>query len=169
MEREELTRRVKQIQERIKEGKFEVVAPHLKSKFNKSWRNIEFSEDGLVNPESIDSMIRPILMAAAFFEDRKEWKESVSLHEIQDAYYQRIEHAFGQPYEMMVKANSNPYQFSGWFTSDASRVKEAVKIVDEFVPDILEFWENISEPTWIHLEDSISSKAVFGGELFPDG
>ena len=69
---------------------------------------------------------------------------------------------------MMIKAGLNPYQFAGWFTSDPARVKEALQIVDDFVPSVLEFWEKISEPTWIHLEDSIDSKAVFSGELFPD-
>ncbi|NTV47270.1 MAG: hypothetical protein HGB11_12275 [Chlorobiales bacterium] len=70
---------------------------------------------------------------------------------------------------MMSEAGADPYRFAGWFTSDSSRVADAIKVTDEFVPSILEFWENISEPTWIHLEDSSNSKAVFSGELFPDG
>ncbi len=168
MEREELHRRVGLLQERIKEGKFKV-APHLVSDFETSWSKVEFSDDGLVNPDTIDSRVRMNLNMTAYFEDRKEWKEAVSLQEIQQAYFHNVEHAFGQPYEMMKEAGSNPYQFAGWYTSDPSRVKEAVQMVDDFVPSVLEFWENISEPTWIHLEDSIDSKAVFAGELFPDG
>lgn len=168
MEREELHRRVELLQKRLKEGKFHVAA-HLADDFEKSLMQVRIAADGMVIPETVDGRIRSILSFIAYQSDREEWKDVVSLPEIQNAYFQRIEYAFGQPFEMMVEAGADPYRFAGWFTSDRARVADAIKVTDEFVPGILEFWENISEPTWIHLEDSQASKAVFSGELFPDG
>ncbi len=168
MEREELHRRIELLRKRLEEGKFKV-ASHLADDFERSLLKVRIAADGMVDPNTVDGRIRSILTFIAYHADREEWKEVVSLAEIQRAYFERVEHAFGQPFEMMSEANADPYRFSGWFTSDKSRVTEAIQVTDEFVSSILEFWENISEPTWIHLEDSSGSKAVFSGELFPDG
>jgi len=70
---------------------------------------------------------------------------------------------------MMLEAKVDPYHFAEWFASEKGRVAETVEIVDNFVSGTMDFWENISDPTWIHLEDSLGSKAVFTGEIFPDG
>lgn len=168
LEREELHRRIELLKKRLAEGKLKV-ASHLADDFEKSLLKVRVAADGMVIPETVDGRIRSILSFIAYQADREEWKELVSLSEIQKAYFQRVEHAFGQPFEMMREAGTDPYRFAGWFASDSSRVADAIKVTDEFVPSILEFWENISEPTWIHLEDSVESKAVFSGELFPDG
>lgn len=168
MEREELHRRVELLRKRLEEGKFKI-APHLVDDFETSLLKVKIASDGMVDPDTVDGRIRSILNFIAYHADREEWKEVVSLPDIQKAYYQRVEHAFGQPFEMMIEENADPYRFARWFTSDSSKVSDAIKAADDFVPSILEFWENISEPTWIHLEDSTNSKAVFSGELFPDG
>ena len=168
MERQELHRRIELLRKRLEEGKLKV-ASHLADNFEKSLSKVRIAADGIVIPETVDGRIRSILSFITYQADREEWKDVVSLSEIQNAYFQHIEHAFGQPFEIMLEAGADPYRFAGWFTSDSSRVSDAIKITDEFVPSILEFWENISEPTWIHLEDSTKSKGVFSGELFPDG
>lgn len=167
MEREELHRRVALLKAKLKEGKLHI-ASHLAHDFEKSILKVCLAPDGLVDPETVDGRIRSLLTSIAYQADRDEWKEVVSLRSIQEAFFQRVEYAFNQPYQMMIEANSNPYQFSGWFASDPARVKESIQVIDDFVSSVLEFWENISEPTWIHLEDSFQTKAVFTGELFPD-
>lgn len=168
MEREELHRRIEILKGNLKEGKIHVV-PHLIDDFNQSLSKVRILPDGLVDPNSVDGRIRTMCIMAAVMKDRKEWKESVSLFQIQEAYFQRVDYAFGDLYNAMVKYESNPYKFAGWYTSDISRVNECIEVVNEFVKGIKEFWLNISEPTWIHLEDSFDSKAIFTGELFPDG
>ncbi|MEW8053505.1 MAG: hypothetical protein AB2809_24400 [Candidatus Thiodiazotropha sp.] len=168
MEREELHRRIELLRKRLEEGNLKVASHHANDS-KKSLLQVRVATDGMVIPETVDGRIRSILSFIAYQSDREEWKEVVSLSEIQQTYFQRIEHAFGQPFEMMTEAGADPYKFAGWFASDTSRVADALKVTDEFVPSILEFWENISEPTWIHLEDSKYSKAVFSGEIFPDG
>ncbi|NMY74454.1 hypothetical protein [Pseudomonas sp. WS 5071] len=168
MERQELHRRYLLLKEMVSSGKFHV-AEHLKAQFQESFRRIKTLPDGMVDPDSIDGFIRSSLSAMAYMADRQEWKELVSLKDIQAAYFNRVHDAFGVPYEMMRKAEVDPYKFSAWFASDEIRVNENIEIIDEFTTEIIKFWTNISEPTWIHLEDSIDTKAIFTGELFPDG
>lgn len=168
MNRQDTTRRLELLRKRIRQGKFHI-APHLRDGFEASLGRIRTAPDGLVEEATVDGRIRALLLAVAYQEDREEWKDLVSLKQIQEAYFERLQKMFGQPFEMMIEAKVDPYHFAVWFASDAERVKETVGPVDEFVSDTFEFWKNISEPTWIHLEDSLDSKAVFTGEIFPDG
>lgn len=168
MERKELHKRIEILKNNLEEGKIKI-AQHLFDDFNQSLSKVRILSDGLIDPESVDSRIRSMCLMVTVVEDRKEWKESVSLLEIQKAYFERVDYAFGDLFNAMNEYNSNPYQFAGWYTSDGSRIKECIEVVNEFVESIKKFWLNISEPTWIHLEDSFDSKAIFTGELFPDG
>ena len=168
MDREETTRRLELLRERIQENKFHV-APHLREGFETSLRRIRMAPDGLVDETTVDGRIRSTLLMIAYHADREEWKDLVSLRQIQEAYFDRLQKIFGQPFEMMIEAKVDPYHFAEWFASDHGRVKDTIEIADDFVSGTLEFWENIFDPTWIHLEDSIDSRAVFTGEIFPDG
>ncbi len=168
MEREELHRRIELLQEKLKEGKVKF-APHLVDGFWESMKQVRILPDGMVDPETVDGRVRSLCMFIAYENDRQEWKEAVSLREIQEGFFQRVNYAFGQLFEMMTEAKADPYRFAGWFSSNENRVKDCLPVIDEFYKEVFDFWENISEPTWIHLEDTFDSKAVFTGELFPDG
>jgi len=168
MDRVETTRRLELLRKHIQDGKFHV-APHLRESVETSLVKIRTSADGLVDETTVDSRIRSTLLLIAYQADREEWKDLVSLKQIQEAYFERLQKMFGQPFEMMIEAKVDPYHFAEWFASDQERVKETIEVADDFVSGTIEFWENISDPTWIHLEDSFDSKAVFTGEIFPDG
>lgn len=168
MERAELHRRVELLQEKLKEGQIKI-ASHLIDKFWESLENVKILPDGMIDPESVDGRIRSMCTFLAYQNDRQELKEAVSLKAIQEGYFQRVNYAFGQLFEMMTEAKVNPYKFARWFSSDKNRINDCLPVVDEFFEEIWDFWENISDPTWIHLEDTFDSKAVFTGELFPDG
>lgn len=168
MEREELHRRIELLQKMINEGKLHIAA-HLADGFSKSMSEVKFSADGIVNPDTVDGRIRSMCIFIAYQNDRQEWKEAIPLKKIQEGFFQRVEYAFGELFRMMTKANVDPYKFSSWFSSDKKRVSDCLDIITEFLEENKSFWGNISEPTWIHLEDAINSKAVFTGELFPDG
>lgn len=168
MDRKETTRRFQLLQSQIAKGKFHV-APHLRDDFERSFARVAIAPDGLIDESTLDGRIRSSLLAVAYMADREEWKEAVSLKQIQEAYFERLESMFGQPYELMRETNADPYRFAGWFASDSARVKENIQAIDEFIEGTREFWENIADPTWIHLEDSQDTKAVFTGEVFPDG
>ena len=152
----------------MQDGKIHIAA-HLADGFRTSLAKIRVMPDGLVDPDTVDSRIRAMCNLIAYQNDRDEWKDAVALNQIQDAYFKRVEYAFGQLYEMMIKGKANPYRFADWFSSSDEYVNSAIPVIDEFVEEILDFWKNISDPTWIHLEDAQDSKAVFSGELFPDG
>lgn len=168
MKREELHRRIELLQKKLKDGKIKF-APHVIDGFWASMEQVRISPDGMVDPETVDGRVRSLCTFIAYENDRQEWKDAVSLRDIQEGYFQRVNYTFGQLFEMMTEAKADPYRFSGWFASDENRVKNFLPVIDEFCNEIMQFWENISEPTWIHLEDSFDSKAVFTGELFPDG
>lgn len=168
MDRDETTRRLELLRKSIRDGKFHV-APHLRDGFEASLRRIRIASDGLVDETTVDGRIRSTLLLIAYQADREEWKDLMSLKQIQEAYFDRLQNVFGQPFEMMLEAKADPYRFAEWFASEKERVTETIGLVDEFVSGTIEFWENISDPTWIHLEDSFDSKAVFTGEIFPDG
>lgn len=167
IERKELHRRLELLRSKMKDGKLHIT-PHLADDFQRSLSKIRISDDGLVDESTVDSRIRTTLIFIAYQADREEWKEAISLLKIQEAYFDRLERVFGEPFQMMLKAGVDPYHFAEWFASDQQRVKDTIEIADEFVSNTLEFWENISEPTWIHLQDSFDTKAVFTGEIFPD-
>ena len=168
MEREELHRRIELLQKKLKDGKIKF-APHLIDGFWESMKRVKISPDGMVDPETVDGRVRSLCMFIAYENDRQEWKDAIPLRDIQEGYFQRVNYAFGQLFEMMTEAKADPYKFAGWFSSDEDRVKDCLPVIDEFYNEIMQFWENISDPTWIHLEDSFDSKAVFTGEIFPDG
>ncbi|WP_114973344.1 hypothetical protein [Rhodoferax ferrireducens] len=168
MDRAETTRRLELLRKRIHDGKFHV-APHLREGFETSLQRIRTAADGLVDETTVDGRIRSTLLMIAYQSDREEWKDLVSLKQIQEAYFERLQNMFGQPFEMMIEAKVDPYHFAEWYASDQARVKETIGVADDFVSGTIEFWENISDPTWIHLEDSFDTKAVFTGEIFPDG
>lgn len=168
MDRKELHRRLELLRSKMKNGKFHVAA-HLADDFQQSLSKIRLSSDGLVDESTVDGRIRSTLIFIAYQADRDEWKEAVSLQKIQEAYFDRLERVFGEPFQGMLDADVDPYHFAEWYASDKQRVRDTIEIADEFVSNTLEFWENISEPTWIHLQDSFDTKAVFTGEIFPDG
>jgi hypothetical protein len=168
MDTEELTRRFGLLEQQLSEGTLHI-AEHLSDDFEASLAKVRVDENGVVLPDSLDGQMRATLNAVSYFHDRQEWKEVISLREIQEGYFSRLVHTFNEPYERMLEAGATPYQFAAWYCSDPERVRSSIDVADGFVADILELWDNIAEPTWIHLEDNFSSKAVFTGELFPDG
>lgn len=168
MEREELHRRIELLKEKLAKGQLKF-ASHLIDGFQKSLSKVKFLSDGIVDAETVDGRIRSLCSMIAIQNDRTEWKESISLKDIQESYFSRVEYAFGELYSMMIEYKVDPYKFSEWYCSSPKHIAEALPIIEEFLQEIQNFWENISEPTWIHLEDSFESKAIFTGEIFPDG
>ncbi len=166
IDRQELHRRIELLKERLEAGKIHV-ASHLIDGFRHSISKVRYAKDGLVDPDTVDGRIRALCSGIAVQHDRDEWKKAVSIKEIQQAYFARIEHNFGPLYEMMLEVHASPYQFARWYSSKKEHVDKFSP--EEFINELKKFWDNISEPTWIHFQDSFNLKGVFGGEIFPDG
>lgn len=93
MEREELHRRIELLQEKLKEGKVKF-APHLVDGFWESMKQVRILPDGMVDPETVDGRVRSLCMFIAYENDRQEWKKAVSLREIQEGFFQRVNYAW---------------------------------------------------------------------------
>jgi len=157
----------------MKSGKVHF-AEHLVEGMSASLSNVRLAKNGLVDPTTVDPRVRALATAVTGMKDRQEWKELVSLPKIQELYFERVEATFGDLYASMYRPAKekqpelSPGQFSGWFVSFDENVRQNRSYIGEFIEEIKEFWRNVLEPVWIHCEDLDSSKAIFGGALFPN-
>lgn len=91
-----------------------------------------------------------------------------TLKEIQETYFHLVQEVFGDLYLQMGKQASDPYEVSEGIGVDESKVKQWMPKVDSFVDEIKTFWRDNASYAWFELSNINSSKAVFGGEIFPD-
>lgn len=166
MTREELHNRIQKLNQDREAGKLRI-SDHLAAGFADSLSKIKILGDGLVDPETVDGRIRSLCIATQHMSDRETWKESFSLRELQERYFQQVFYTFEAFHELMREEGGNPDHFSSWLCSEESQVKSTLPLLNKFIHNIREFWLTVSEPTWIHLEDTKDSKAIFGGEIFP--
>ncbi len=171
MEREELHRCINLFQEKLKEGNI-IVPSHLIEGFQQSIKNIRCLSDGMIDPDTVDSGIR-VLCGMVIYEQEQErlkWMKVAPLKEIQKGFFQRVERFFGRLFEDMIKKNEKPHMYAAWILLQEDKVKKDMYRIDEFLEEINKFWEKASYPTWLHLEDSHNSKAVFtGGGTLSEG
>ncbi|MGL6353061.1 hypothetical protein ACSZMT_04130 [Aeromonas veronii] len=80
----------------------------------KSINNVKILHDGMIDPDTVDGTVRSLCMLVAYEQDRQEWKDAISLQDIQEGYFQRVNYAFGQLFEMMEKAKVDPYKFASF-------------------------------------------------------
>jgi hypothetical protein len=143
------------------------LAEHLAAGVLESLSRVQLAPDGLVDPDTVDGIVRAMALTLAHFQDREEWKEAVSLQQVQDAYFQAIDHQFGELFQIMKERNAQPHHIAGAYVQDDDQVREVAQHLPEFFEQIQEFWKNIGDPVWIHSEDQIGIKAVYGGSIFP--
>lgn len=162
---ERLRRRLKILQQQLEEGKIKI-AEGLKVK--ESLLAVRVDQDGEIDLDTVDSLVRSMALAVTHFHDREELKKSVSLSEIQNTYFQFIEHNFGQYYQIMVERNLSPHDAGMAVTQSQQSIKAVNASVDRFLAIIDEFWMEVGEVAHIHVEDMHNEvKGIFGGDLFP--
>lgn len=165
-EREDLHNRVMLIKKALDENKI-VIAEHLVAGFQESLSKIKFAKDGIVIPETVDGRIRSMSLPLVYQEDKAKIKNSISLAEIQHAYFECIEEYFGFLYKDMLKYKANPESFASEFISHEENVQMAMKFIPDFINSVIKFWEDVGGIAFFHLQDLQCLKANFGGELFP--
>ncbi len=106
-------------------------------------------------------------LAAAELYQRENTKNSVSLQDISNIYFEFIEKQFGSLAEDATDKGLNPHQAA----IAISKTTEAVENFAENLPDFLnaleDFWSSVGEATSFHIQDLEGLKAVYGGDLFP--
>lgn len=125
MDRKELHRRLEILRSKLQNGEFKI-SSHLAHGFEESLNKIRIADDGLVVPETVDGRIRSTLHAVTYFSDRQDVKQRISLSEIQQAYFKSVEQVFGESFQLMVDANSDPLTFASWYISDEDRVAKTL-------------------------------------------
>lgn len=166
-DRQELTERIAVLREYLTEGKM-YVPEHLGDSFQDSLGAILYDDDGLVLPETVDGSVRALSLVISHQHFRKKLKDTVSVREVQEAYYRLVESLFSDLYSIMCDHNASPHAFAAWFVNQPDHVARNHDTLWDFVKTVKDFWENASPAIWAHAEDQDLVKAVFGGEIFPD-
>lgn len=162
----ELTDRVFLLRQGLEAGKIHL-ASHLADDFIASYKAIRLTEDGLVDPRTVDSRIRSASLAIRHFKYRNDLKEAISIGDIQSAYFEMLFVQFGWIFDRMQKSSLNPHQASIALSRDPDFVRNVKGGLPELAEEVRSFWDSASEAGAFHLQDGDQLKAAFSGELFP--
>lgn len=118
--------------------------------------------------ETIDATVRSLALATEFFDYRKKVRESISLREIQEIYFEMIERNFSSFYTLMLEKKLTPHQVGYFIAYESSDNQSLDDSLDEFLNALEEFWKSVIEAWYLHLEENNENiKAVFWWDLFP--
>lgn len=162
----ELRRRLALLRDKIEAGEVKF-APHLADDMSLSLEAVKYSPDGEIDLSTVDSRVRSLALGVAMMKQRSDIKDAASLREIQTAYFDRVEHMFGDLFRLMKERDSHPQAVAWAVSRDSKSVSENYKYIPQFVEDLTDFWQTLSEGAKYHLQDLTGSKGVFGGDLFP--
>lgn len=162
----DLTDRVFLLRQSIEEGKIRF-ANHLIDGFIESYEAIRLTDDGLVDPKTVDGRIRSATLAIKHFKYREDLKNDISVGEIQNLYFEMLFTQFGPIYDRMQKSALNPHQASVALARDPNFIKSVKMGLPELGKEVKSFWESAAEAGAFHLQDGGQLKAAFSGDLFP--
>jgi len=135
---------------------------------SKSLQACKFDTNGKPDLKTVDGSVRSMALLAEQLYNRKQYKDAISLNEIQNRYFSIMEGYFGFFYDKMLELNNSPHELAHIIAYNNHKTSELQKRIEIFLPEIFEFWDIHSEPAYIHIEDLENSiKGVFGGDLFP--
>lgn len=161
-----LTDRVFLIKSQLEAGKLHL-AEHLVSGFKESFDKVRLTENGKVDPTTVDGRIRSMGVAVEHIFERQEIKKKFSIVDFQEAYFRILFDNFSQFYDGMVNARAEPYQFANFISQQDDFVDHLNEIFPDFLESVESFWETSYEIGEIHLQEGEQLKANFAGDLFP--
>jgi hypothetical protein len=164
---ERVKNRVLILRDMLKEGKIPIPT-ELRGKVESSLLKARFKSNGEPDLDTIDPFVRSMALMAEHMDYREKMKNAISLYQIQEGYFNRIDGNFNQFYKMMTENNATPHQLAkaiAYGKMDIDYLNEPIELL---LKDLEEYWELVAESGYLHLEDDFDSiKAVFGGDLFP--
>lgn len=163
---QDLTDRVFLLQQQLDEEKIHFAA-HLVDDFRRSYEAIRLRSDGLVDPVTVDGRIRAATLAIRHFRYRQDAKSSISIGDIQEAYFTLLYRELGWLMDHMIEKGVTPHQVSLAVIKDSKLVKQICQGLPELANDLKEFWDTVGDPGAFHLQDGDQLKATFSGDLFP--
>lgn len=162
----DLTDRVFLIKNQLEAGKIHIAQDFLNG-FQESLSKIRLTEDGRVDPTTVDGRIRAMGAAVSHIVERQELKKSYSIVDFQEAYFRILFANFSQFYTKMNEARAQPFQFARFMSKQGDFVKHLDEIFPDILEDIKSFWGTSYEIGEVHLQDGNQLKANFAGDLFP--
>lgn len=162
----DLTDRVFLIKNQLEAGKIHI-AKDLLNGFQESLSKVRLTEDGRVDPTTVDGRIRAMGAAVSHIVERQELKESYSIVDFQEAYFRILFANFSQFYTKMNEARAQPFQFARFMSKQGDFVEHLEEIFPDILEDIKGFWRTSYEIGEVHLQDGNQLKANFAGDLFP--
>lgn len=166
LEKNELDQRIQLLRNYMKEGKIRFPR-ELKDDIWPSLSKVKTGADGKVIPETVDSLVRSLCLAIAYFEYRDNIIQTTSIRDIQEKYFEGIQANFGFLYEEMIKRKLDPREMTIFLAREPKNIDYITSIMPKFFNSIVGFWNSAHEPMKIHLESLHTSKALFGGDAFP--
>jgi hypothetical protein len=170
-EEKEYEERVKQrvliLKEQLEKGNIHI-SEHLADDFEKSLLRIRLDKNGEPDLDTVDGRIRSMALVAEHMDHRQKMKSAISLRQIQEGYFNRIEGNFNHFYKIMIDKNVSPHQVANVIAYSKQSIDHLDEVIKPILEDLEKFWELVAESGYLHLEDDYNSiKAVFGGDLFP--
>lgn len=164
---ERVKRRVLILKEQLDNGNIHI-SEHLADDFEKSLLKVRLDENGEPDLDTVDGRIRSMALMAEQMDHRQKMKSAISLRQIQEGYFSRIEGNFNDFYEIMIEKNVSPHQVAEVIAFGKQSIDHLDEVIEPILEDFEKFWELVAESGYLHLEDDYDSiKAVFGGDLFP--
>ena len=164
---ERVKRRVLILKEQIEKGRIHI-SEHLRDDFEKSLLRVRLDKNGEPDLETVDGRIRSMALMAEHMDHREKMKNAISLQQIQEGYFNRIEGNFNHFYKIMIEKKVSPHQVANVIAYGKQSIDHLDEVIKPILEDLEKFWELVAESGYLHLEDDYDSiKAVFGGDLFP--
>ncbi|WP_417887974.1 hypothetical protein [Zunongwangia sp.] len=164
---ERVKRRVLILKEQLENGNIHI-SEHLADDFEKSLLKVRLDENGEPDLDTVDGRIRSMALMAEHIDHRQKMKSAISLRQIQEGYFNRMESNFNHFYEIMIEKDVSPHQVAEVIAFGKQSIDHLDEVIEPILKDLEKFWELVAESGYLHLEDDYDSiKAIFGGDLFP--
>lgn len=163
---EELRWRLELLRTKFEEGKIHV-AQEVAEGLEKSLMAVRYSADGKINLGTVDGRVRAMALAVAGLHNREREKDAASLSTITDAYFEFVERNLGFFVKSAREMGANANEFAHIVSRHPLSVEQYSPQIPKFLEGLEEFWGAVTDASHYHIQDMQSTKAVYGGDLFP--
>lgn len=133
-----------------------------------SLKRVQYAADGTVDLSTVDTLVRSMALAVEAMHARDEMKDSASLAQIQNEYFDFLEKNFGHFFKVMVERGLTPHDAGRALSRTPSTVAELIRNLPDFLAAIEGYWSAAGPIAIAHVEDMHEAlKGVYGGDLFP--
>ncbi|WP_313760841.1 hypothetical protein [Rhizobium sp.] len=163
---EELRWRLEVLRTKFAEGKI-FIAKEVAEGLEQSLMAVRTGADGKIDLTTVDGRVRSMALAVAAMDNRERTKNAMSLEYITNSYFEFIERNLGFFVKAAKDAGADAHEFGRMISSHPLNVEEYSPQIPKFLEALEEFWGAAADPSHYHIQDLQSTKAIYGGDLFP--